>query len=442
MRLDRLVLCVTVLLIVTCSKPALSQMPPAARAAPVVVQPVRLEKVSRHITVVGTVEPYRRTTVASEVAGIVLKMPVWQGDLVRAGQILCVLKTDTEEIQKRQALAELKRLQQRLAELESGTRKEEIARAKAALEEARALLEKWETEKQHVQKTYEAGAASEKEYRDTMAAYRAAAMRLAQAAATYELAVNGPRPEEIAQARYAVEAQRASVDLIADRIAKATIKSPFEGFVTKRFAEVGQWINIGGPVAEVIELDRVLVRVDVPEEYIALIRLGTQATVKIDALKRHFTGTVRHIIPQASAASRTFPVEVEVTNPNYVIKAGMFARAMLPIDRQAPQVLVPKDAVRSTPQGTIVFTVANGRAVPVPVMVTGGWKEYFTVQAALKPGMPVIVRGNERLIPGQPVRVTNASAMQPAGQPVGNGQESAPGAAQNAQRVRHPDSGQ
>jgi len=375
--------------------------------------------------------------------------------------VLCVLRTDVQQIDKRQATAELHRLQQRLAELEAGTRKEELARAKAALDEAKVLLAKWEREKLQVQRSYEANAASEKEYRDTMAEYQAAALRVAQAAAAYEQAVNGPRPEQIAQARHAVEAQRAAVDRIADRIAKATIRAPFTGFVTRKMTEVGQWVTAGGPVAEMVELDTVLVRVDVPEDYIARVQPGQQATIRLESLAEYFEGDVKHVIPQASAASRAFPVEIEVPNPNHRIKAGMFARAMLPLGEPSEQLLVPKDAVRVTPQGTIVFTVGQvpakpgtaphgagppgagplaggkppagaskqaaappvGIAWPTPVIVTGGWKGFFTVEGAIQPGTPVIVRGNERLHvdSGQLVVVvgqgSGAAGLPPAGAP-------------------------
>jgi RND family efflux transporter MFP subunit len=170
--------------------------------------------------------------------------------------------------------------------------------------------------------------------------------------------------------------------------------------VTQRYAEVGQWLERGGKVADVAVLNTVLVRVPVHERDISRLRVGDEATVILDALpERPFTGHVKHIIPQADLASRTFPVKIEVANtPETTLKAGMFARVTLRSGMVRPSLFVPKDAVVRRAAGQVVFVVQENKARMVPVK-TGRAHDgtIEVVEGTLKAGDTVVVTGNETL---------------------------------------------
>ena len=122
------------------------------------------------------------------------------------------------------------------------------------------------------------------------------------------MGVAGPRIQTIARAAFEVAAQQAVVDRIASDLAKATIRAPFGGHVVDRTVEVGEWLAAGGAqVVELVELTRVLVRVDAPESAMPYLMVGGQARVKLDALGRSVVGEIRHVIPQADPRARTFP---------------------------------------------------------------------------------------------------------------------------------------
>ncbi len=388
----------------------------------VAVAPVAERELPATIRLVGTVEPATRSLLGAEVAGLVKAMPVRQGDLVGKGKLICQLKDDTLRLDYREAVARLDRLKARLTELEAGERKLVLVRLQAAMEEARALYEKWRVEKERIDKLYESDKAAYMEYRDVTAEFNAAAKRFEQAKALYELGKEGPRAEVITQARFDVAAQEAAVARFADYLSKTTIEAPFSGHVADRHTEVGEWIDQGGAVVELVDLRTVLVRVNVPEAAIPFARVGATCNVRIDALGGDFEGKIKHVIPQADQAARTFPVEIEIANSQFTLKAGMFARADVPSAPATKRLTVPTDAIIQRGPARLVFVIeaSQGKpmALPVPVHIEAEFGETAAVKAApalgeaaaamshlLRAGAQVVVQGNQMLFGPSPVMV-------------------------------------
>jgi multidrug efflux pump subunit AcrA (membrane-fusion protein) len=387
------------------------------------------------LALVGTVEPFRRSTIGAEMAGLVTAMPLRQGDRAETGTVFCQLNDDLLARDLARAEARLAALRSRLEELERGTRPEVIARLRAELAAEAALAERWVFELGRVRRLQGENYANEREYQDALADQLAADSRRAAAQAELDEAVAGPRAEVIAQARHDVVEQEAVVARIRTEIEKTKIAAPFTGFVARRFAEVGNWMGVGGPVVELIDIERVLVRVDVPESAIAYATVGAPASVRIDALKEVFDGVIRHVIPQADEAARTFPVEIELPNPEYRLKAGMFARATVPAGPATEQLAVPADALidnRGAIQVAMIVPGENGKmAIPTPVTlgaVAGGW--VAITSGNLPPGAEVATYGNERLVYPQPVKVVRTQAEVDAPASAGappNAEQSPPG---------------
>lgn len=255
------------------------------------------------------------------------------------------------------------------------------------------------------------------------------------------MAVDGPRPEKIAQAEFRKAMQKAVVKKLKDQVVKHTMFSRFDGYVTVEHTEVGQWLPRGEPVAEIIALDEVDVLTKVIEAHIQFIHVGDKVTVKVPALGgREFPGTVAAIIPEADEGSRTFPVKVRVKNvinenvinenvikkvKEPLLKAGMLARVDLPTSDPQTVLMVPKDALVLTGETTLIWTIdaasikpaaaapqaasaadmleANALAIPVELSVEqDDWIAVRGDIKAIKAGTAVVVRGNERIPPARP----------------------------------------
>jgi RND family efflux transporter MFP subunit len=408
---------------------SLAQGPPSA--APVVVSPVVAQEVTVGQAFVGTVMPSRTATIGSAVDGRVIEFPLNAGDRVARDQPLAQLMTDTIQLEVQAAEAELELRRQALAELENGTRPEELDQAKARMASAEARRNYMKARQARWQKLYETNrAVSEEELDEAVSSGIEAEQGYLEAKAAYDLAVAGPRKELIAQARAQVAIQDATVARLKDQLTKHTIISRFDGYVTAEHTEVGQWVKQGDPVANVAALDEVEIETYVVEQYVTHIRVAAQVTVEIPAIPgQSFPGVVVEIVPQADVQARTFPVKVRVTNLVVdgvpLLKSGMYARVSLPTGEKQMATLVPKDALVLGGPQPMVYVVEgatadgeSGKAVPVPVQVgvaDGGW---IQVTGPIKAGQLVVVQGNERLQPGQDVAIQRTIPASTAGEAV------------------------
>jgi HlyD family secretion protein len=391
-----------VVIMLLCTVPVWAQ---PGRPALVNVAAVEQRTIAQPVTFVGTVEPRRRSRVASEVQGIVAKVYVEEGQYVHEGDTLVQLRQELLEINLRNRQAMVERYRYELAELKNGTRPEVIEEARTSMLEAEAELQRAQREQQRQMGLNLRGVAALQARENADTAAQVAQQRLARARVLYDLAVRGPRSERIAQAEAQYQAARTDLARLQYDLRQTQVQAPFTGFVVEMHTEAGQWVDSGGPVVTLIELDKAHITIPIPERFIAQVQLGAIGTLQFDALPGvTLQGKVIRVIPQA-AESRTFPVTVEVDNPKTHIKSGLFARVTLTVGERHDALLVPKDAIVTQGPRQIVYTVRDGKATPVPVQRTGFHEGFAVVTGPLQPGEQVVVRGNERLRPGQPVQV-------------------------------------
>jgi len=383
--------------------------PPERPPTPVFVGTVAQQPVSAMLEVVGTVEPSVMTTLSAEMAGLTIRFDLREGDAVQQGKtVVAQLKATDLEFALAEAEADLTKARETLKKLKAGLRKEEIDERRAELQERKALMERNAKELERMKAMQRKDIASMSQYDLAESTYLASRAQYERAQQTLRVAELGMRQEDIAAAEAEVQRLQARSQRLRDDIHKMTLRSPVSGVVTQRYTEVGQWLTVGGKVADILVLNPVLVRVPVHEKDISRVRVGDTATVVLDALPdRSFTGRVKHIIPQADLASRTFPVKIEVANTSdNALKAGMFARVTLRHGGAQATLFVPKDAVVRRGTEQVVFVVHEGKAQRVPVK-TGRSQEgtVEVVEGQLKVGDIIVVTGNEALQDQAPVLV-------------------------------------
>ena len=346
-----------------------------------VAEVVRRE-VAPTLRLVGTVRPRLRTIVAAEVAGQVAEMPIDDGDAVEQGQVLCKLRAEPRRLARDEAVA-------RLAQLES---------VKA---ERQAELSKTEFESRRMSALWEGQRCSEKEYRDALADHQAAQGRAKQA-------------------EHAVVSQKAVCDKLADDLARTEIRAPCAGFITMRRTQIGSWVELGGPIVEMVDLSVARVRVSVPEGIIGFCAVGEPGQVTVEAIGKTYAGKIARLIPDADERARTFPVDIDVKNPNGELRAGMFVRAEVPAGPKGARLVVPKDAVLLRGNERTAYVVREGaagaQAEVVTVEVLAELADEVAVAAeGLTAGDKVVVRGNENMFGPSPVVVTkvHSRAVEP-----------------------------
>ncbi|MCC7261267.1 MAG: efflux RND transporter periplasmic adaptor subunit [Candidatus Latescibacteria bacterium] len=205
---------------------------------------------------------------------------------------------------------------------------------------------------------------------------------------------------------YQLARARAKLAGLEKQLADTAIRAPFSGHLVGTAAELGEWVARGEQVARLIATDTVRVYVNVPERHVPYLELGASAQVAIDALgELPLAGRIVAVLAEGAAESHTFPVAVELANPDGRIRSNMAARVHFQAQHGAPLLLVPKDALVTGLAGAQVFVAQEDKATARPVQVGVPYNGYVAVEGQLAPGELVIVSGNERLREGQAIRV-------------------------------------
>lgn len=209
-----------------------------------------------------------------------------------------------------------------------------------------------------------------------------------------------------------LEAERKRLDL---DYKNSVIRALYDGYTGRRLTNVGEWVNPGMPVFEMVDLSKIRVLVDLPEKYYGRLAIGSSVSLVASGNgSEELKGTVTGFAPNASQDTHTFPVIIEVPNKNNKLGGGMLVRTTLSLDDTYKSLAVSKDAIIRQGAQTLVYTVVDDKAAPIPVVTSSTKGKMIAVQGdGLKEGMPVVVRGNERIFPGSPVRVASQDEPEP-----------------------------
>lgn len=411
-----------------------AQGPPEGGGPPVAlisVETVAESPIRESVMLTGTVEPKRFSTLTMDASGLVEEMFVDDGELVAQGQEMLRLRSTRTELALAAAEADLAIQQAQLQELLNGTRPEDLAAARAAVEEAEARLALAESEEARASELLASRTASKAEFDNARAEFLRAKAALARATADLDRAVNGPRAETIDRQRAEVASAEAEVARLRDELTRYVLRAPFDGVIGQKQTEVGQWVSPGAPLFAIAELDVLRVRVALPERYFNDVRPGDEALVTFDALGGDsISAPVAIKVPLASQAARTFPVMLEFPNAGYRVAPGMFARVEMPVGERDPQpvVAVPKDAVVREPGGAtkvwLVRDFGDGPgAFPENVVLGRSYRGLVEITSGgVADGDRIVVRGNETILfPSQPVEIVNGDGSRETGGPAGDG---------------------
>lgn len=339
-----------------------------------------------------------------------------------------------------QAEAGVRAARIRLELLQRGARSQERFQAANAVAQARAGLDLAQVDVERMRSLYSQGAvarqqldAAETQLRLARAAYdsarqqqslvnegprieeiQAAEAQLAQARAardaagqTLRLVEIGPRSEEIDSARAQLASAQAFLAASQVRVRDITVTAPFAGTIVRRMIEPGESVSPGSPAFRGVvlaQLDEVNVELAVPERHRAALQLGQQASVQVDSVPgRTFAGTIAEISPGATSTSRAFIVKVRVPNRSNPLRPGMFARGTISTGSRQGVLQIPAGALLTTPSGSIVFVVQDGRAVRRTVTIGDRQNGLVEIRSGIGPGAQVIVEGHEGLTDNQAV---------------------------------------
>jgi multidrug resistance efflux pump len=239
------------------------------------------------------------------------------------------------------ARTQLDQAKARLADLEAGARPEEIRQAETAVMQARANLEGAKLALQNAKEAYQDRLQSKSQYDAARAAYEAAHAQARATRAQRDLLLAGTRAEEIRAAQQQVEQARQALRFTNAQFKNAFIYAPTDGVIQTRIAELGETVSPGAPIASLADLNRVWLRVYVPESLYGQVKIGHKADVTVDSFPGQvFRGTVVEISSEAEFTPKNvqtaqervklvFGVKINLDNRERRLKSGMPADAVI-----------------------------------------------------------------------------------------------------------------
>jgi len=292
------------------------------------------------LTVSGTIE-VTEAAVSFRIPGLMTDRLVSEGDRIREGQTVATM--DQTELQRELKLrqSEQAAAQALLAELENGSRIEDINAAKERVRTLEADLERVTGDLERGQALLGKDVISRQEFDHLASAKQMAEARLAEAGQTLKRLQNGPRKEQIEQARARVQAAGEAVALVQVRLGYTTLTAPMDGMVLADSVEPGEVINAGTPVITVADLEHVWFKAYVAEPDLGRIQLGQQVAITTDSWPdRTFTGTITTISNEAEFTPRmvqtqrervklVYRIKVTIDNPDLALKPGMPADGVI-----------------------------------------------------------------------------------------------------------------
>lgn len=356
----RLVSLAAMMLAIVMATPAPAQQ----GAAQVRVDAVRTEPLLQTVPIIGRLVANQRGEVSARVAGAVQRLEVQVGDRLAAGDLIAVI--DEGRLEARAALANAR-----------------VLAANAQIEAERAELSLLEQERARLNRLRNSAAFSPAALEDKSQEIEAAIAAITRAEAQLDEAL-------------------ADLALAEKDVADARIIAPYPGVVTQRYISAGDYLQIGEPVVALIDDASLEIEADVPSVQVAPLEPGTLLTVNFDGAAGA-EARLRAIVPDENPLTRTLAVRLELAaqDESRFLASGQSVTVNVPVGVVREVVTVDKDAVLRRGAGASVFVAVDGAAAPREVVLGEAVGSRFVVIDGLVPGDLVVVRGNERLRPGQ-----------------------------------------
>lgn len=360
------------------------------------VKTITLSSVERGLP--GKVVVNETVEIYSKQPGRIASITVEEGAVVKKGDLLVQLETGELEVQVRKAQAGLDAAQAQLTNAIEGARQEEIRAAQGALDAARAAVEQSKAAFDQIQLTYnqtrnhyDTGSVTKDEldlattsYKTAKAAYDAAVANSISAQAKLDLLKAGASDSTIAQLRAQVSASQADLDAANLMLMNASIVSPIDGIVAKKYAKAGEMaftsMPSGASLLQLISLDPAKVEVSVPESEVNQIKAGDAINIQVASLPNQpFQGTVSFVSPVSDPNNNTFTVRLTVPNPENLLRAGNMVTVNF-AGNAAARIEIPKDSVIEKDGKKLVYKLDGDQVREIAVTTVDKDEDWVFVE--------------------------------------------------------------
>ncbi|MFP4225297.1 MAG: efflux RND transporter periplasmic adaptor subunit [Desulfobacterales bacterium] len=332
-------------------------LPAAANAAdedcvPVKTATVETMDLERKVRAIGTLEAIQRVMIRPEVAGSMEAVHFQEGSRVEKGELL--FSMDDDKIQER------------------------LKARQAALEEARANLENAELVYNRRQRLYKQDLGTAEARDEARARYKALLA--------------------------SIDRIKAEIEGIKETLADTQIKAPFAGIIGEQRVDPGEWVDVGTPLAPLVETDRLKIAFTIAERHLGQAKPGQTLNLRAPAFPdKTFTGEVYYVSPLIREDTRSLMVKAYVENPDLMLAPGGFAAVDLIVETFEQRPVIPEEALVPTRTGYLVYVVEDDQAIGRDVEIGLRQPGIAEIRKGINPGETIIQSGHISVSDGDTV---------------------------------------
>ena len=339
-------------------------------ATPVEVDEVSVESLNETVTVFGQLVSRQAGTVDVAISAPVSAIHVRIGDRVEQGDLIATLDSSVLELQRNAA-------------------------------KARAEVSSWRTKRIET----ELELAKQKEDRFRQLRHSAATTEAQHEDAVLLLQI---ARDALGEANASEQQVQRDLELANHNLSLTKITAPYGGVIVERFIEMGEYVQVGNRVVRILGDHDLEIEAYIPYRYVDALTVGDSIGAEFDNGTR-FDATLRAFIPEEHVSTRTRAVrfEFDLGDSDQLLAINQNVIIDVPVSDRREALSVHKDAVITTGSGHMVFVVNGETVSPQPVTIGEATGNRYEVTFGLESGELVVIRGNERLQPGQNVEIIN-----------------------------------
>ncbi|HZJ82301.1 MAG TPA: efflux RND transporter periplasmic adaptor subunit [Clostridia bacterium] len=373
--------------------------------------PVEVSKVNRKTlanitTMNGRISADKDVMLMPTIPGKVKTIKVKDGDPVKKGDVLFTLdeKDIRKQIDQAKASYEIAKANYDMGQEQTNIAQESLERTKALTE---SILNNARENLENTKKLYEVGAVSKSQLDQAELALQQQEAQLQTQLDQAEMSASD-RVTKLANSQ--LEQAELAYKQAQDALSNATITSPIDGIVTGISIEVGSMASNAQPSMNVVDMDRVYVKIDVVEGLINQLAKGQEVNVTIPAVSSEpFNVAIDSINPTPDARTQLYPIKICLDNKDGMIKPGMFANVEIPLDVKEDVLSVPSQAVIVKDQKNIVYIVQDDKAIRKEVEIGLDTGIEVEILKGLEEKDTIIIRGHNYVEDGGVVKVVGGN---------------------------------
>jgi HlyD family secretion protein len=398
-------------------------VPRAAREIQVgVVKPER-RALDVTLSFTGDVLASRQTLIFAKTSGYIRAIHVERGQFVKAGALLVEIEpTEMENAldQSRAALATAEAsLQVARSNLESA--KANLLNQQALLAKAQAVLANDKRQAERLAELFGKGLVAAQDRDNARTTYEASQAAVSAQEAQVEAArvQIATTDSQVRLAQTQIEQQRSAQRMAQMRVDDTRIVAPFSGYISQRNLEVGAAVsnqaaatsNASIGILTLQEINPVKVQLEVPERDVARVAVGNVVRLTTDAYTgRQFSGKVARVVHALDPRTRTMGLEVDIPNPDDLLKPGMYARVDLLLEVRKDAMMVPLEALTGAEGRPTVLVVRDGKVGTASVELGPTDGPAVQITKGVGPDTEIIIQGKDLVREGMTVRAVPAKA--------------------------------